>query len=237
MANVLYKLSCWCCFAGTALFYMAGLVLQEQYHVSTDPYKSPLALAMLVTKPVPVLSLAISAFSSTRYQQLMAAGLVLSGIGDVCLDTPSGFILGLLFFLAAHCCYIASLSLPFNCHQLLINRLLLVLPNLAAVLYCLLPHLGSLAVPVCLYVLVEMCVLWRATCRIGLSGECSMAHTCGVVGGCMFLVSDGVLALNRWDCVGGIKGVHVVIMSTYWTAQVCLRLSAERKTEWFAFLQ
>merc|ERR1712196_707301 len=130
-----------------------------------------------------------------KHGKLMTIGFVFSGMGDFFLYlllNTYGFIAGLGCFAIAHCFYIASFCTPKPKACIALIRLLPFLPTVGAMFVSILPTAGSLAIPVVLYTLVEVCVAWRAACRIGEEGESMLAQWLGLLGGITFIVSDGI---------------------------------------------
>ncbi len=156
------------------------------------------------------------------YRGAILAGLLLSLAGDVFLMLPRDrFVAGLVSFLAAHLCYIAAFSSgvalglsPWTTVPLLVVAVIL--------LWLLWPHLGSMRLPVLLYVAVILCMAWRALARwqqVG-GGEALGA----AVGALLFVASDSALALDRFR--GRFRSAQLVILSTYTIAQWLIASSA-----------
>lgn len=141
----------------------------------------------------------------------VVAGLGLSWAGDVALMKPgdAAFGAGLGSFLAAHLCYLAAFrerrGRAVGGHGLRIAYLLAWL----ALNALLLPKAGKLRVPVFVYgtALAAMAVASSDT------GSPALA-----AGGAAFLVSDSVLALNRFGAAD-IPAAGAIVMLTYTAAQ------------------
>jgi uncharacterized membrane protein YhhN len=171
-----------------------------------------LILAAAVTASHPV---------TTTYRVLVAAGLVLSLAGDVCMMLPEKkFIEGLAFFLAAHGSYIAafrpgpgervsaSTMLPFIVLGLLIFRMLA-------------PSLGRLKLPVLIYVAAISAMACLAASRFITDG--GTGPLLAMIGALLFMGSDGALAYNRF--IRPFPSAQVVILGLYYPAQVLIALS------------
>lgn len=136
---------------------------------------------------------------------IVGLGIVFSWFGDVLLQWPDslGFILGLAAFLVAHVMYITAfvktgsgrLPLWTSIYGLWYIVLLALL----------IPVLGSLTAPVIVYGAVLGAAAVLAT------------RVSGVVawGGALFLVSDSVLAMNKFLPSLEIPFVDFLIMATY----------------------
>lgn len=159
-----------------------------------------LALALLVLLP--------QRRSTAGYLLLVA--LVLSWAGDFALVIPGElmFLLGLVFFLGAHVVYIVAIS-----SSLRVRRIPFVALAYAgwwiALVALLSPHVGWLVWPLAIYGLV-------------LGGMASIAlgsHPAVAFGAFLFVVSDTVLAVNRFMPSIELPLPHVLIMTTYILAQ------------------
>ncbi len=159
---------------------------------------------------------------SPAYQWTIAAGLLFSTAGDVFLMLPRDrFVAGLASFLVAHLCYIGAFAIgvPFAAAPLL------WLPFFAAggvVLALIWPGLTpALRVPVAVYVVVIAAMAGQATGRWSLAGD--GAALAAVIGASLFMVSDAVLAINRfrWPFRAG----RAINLATYWAAQLLTALS------------
>jgi uncharacterized membrane protein YhhN len=178
-------------------------------------------------KALPILLLA--GFAATAnpsvgrtYATLVAAGLLCSAVGDVCLVWPERFTAGLASFLVGHCCYVAAFAtgaLGGMAAPWLVG-IGLVTAGLLAVLW---PHLGRVRGPVLVYVTVIAAMAWMAARRALApdtpvpSGELARA------GALAFMASDGVLALDRF--VRRFGAAHAVVMVTYYAAQTLIAAS------------
>lgn len=178
----------------------------------------------ILTKPVPVLSLAAWAWCAERdrYARRLSVGLLLSAAADLLIEWR--FLAGLLVFLAAHLAYIAAFwtearglralrALPFAAWGVLIVLLLS-------------PGLGPLAAPVVVYTAAICTMLWRAAARVGSSGRGGRSEWAALAGALAFSASDTLIALDRFHAP--IPGARVPIMLLYWAGQLGLALSAER---------
>jgi uncharacterized membrane protein YhhN len=158
---------------------------------------------------------------STFYRDLVLAGLECSFCGDVFLMLPSDqFLKGLLSFFAAHVCYIVAFSSEYGVQA----HLWYVLPVLIVgivLLRILLPHTGKMTIPVIVYAIVILLMLWQAVERWGMAqSHSSMLAT---IGAALFVLSDAILAYNRF--ARQFTLARLVNLSTYYLAQWLIALS------------
>lgn len=176
----------------------------------------------VVFKPLTTVLIILYAWSrghdEPRLRRWVIGGLVLSLVGDVALLWPKeGFLPGLVSFLLAHLCYLvaftrrerlAARGAPFVAYAVVA----------AGVLTWLWPGVPpALRLPVLLYVLAlasmaaQAAVLWRQGSPRG-----------GVlaVGGALFLLSDALLATNRFAVPLPLSNLW--ILASYWAAQWCI---------------
>lgn len=136
---------------------------------------------------------------------LIVGGIVASWAGDVLLQSPGsmGFLLGLGAFLVAHLFYIAAfLKLGSGKVKLWVWAYFVWYGALLALL---IPGLGALVVPVIVYgaVLGTMAILsTRVNAVVGW-------------GGLLFLLSDSILAMDRFMPGFALPASDFLIMLTY----------------------
>lgn len=176
------------------------------------------------SKPLPVLLMAALITLNPTVDANLAfwifSGLILSAIGDVLLSLPKDkFISGLSSFLLAHICYVLGFIGMVNTISWWIPVMILALGILAFLL--LLPNLGTMTLPVAIYILIIV-AMGSATAEYWLSYNSSSARL-AFTGACIFMVSDLVLAIDRFR--SSSKFSRHVVMFTYYTAQALLTLS------------
>lgn len=150
-------------------------------------------------------------------------GLVLSLVGDVALLWPTeGFLPGLVAFLLAHLAYIVAFHgrvrfaarwQPFALYALIAAPVLTTLwPGVPA----------ALRVPVLVYVVclasmaAQAAVVWLS--MRGTAGE-RLAWS-GAIGGALFLLSDALLAANKF--AAPLPAASLLVLGSYWAAQWCI---------------
>lgn len=176
----------------------------------------------LTTTLLLLLAIAAPGTQGPRYQVAIALGLACSLIGDVLLMLPRDrFVAGLASFLLAHLAYIVA----FTAGVPLLSAPVLLLPFLAAaavLLRLLWPGLGTMRIPVLLYTIAILLMVWRAWART--QAIPSSSATLAAAGATLFMISDAVLALNRFS--RPFRLAQAAIMTTYVVAQTLIALSA-----------
>lgn len=178
-----------------------------------------------VSKPLAlVLVIAAVALRWRREQRPLAfdgwllAGLSLSLAGDVLLMLPGRFIQGLVAFLLAHLCFIAVFRQGVG--WLPRPRAWLATLAAGAAMYAVLfPGLGPvLRVAVAAYVVVIATMAAQAIGRAAVLRD--PGATAVAVGAAFFMVSDAILALNRfWQ---PLPLAPLWVLSTYYAAQLLI---------------
>lgn len=201
-----------------ALLYMAAGRLDDAYWLR------------MITKPIPVLMLALWVSGlrvKGRYQLAITVGLLLCALGDILLEFSSAtFLFGLIAFLLGHVAYIAAFLQD--------SRKLYPYRGAAAYGYGALAmgfllatgNLGSMLVPVYVYVIVIATMLWRAASRVGAKGVPRFSAQAGLIGALLFVFSDTILAFRLFDTPIQLGGVAVML--AYWLGQLGIALSAWR---------
>lgn len=186
----------------------------------------PLAV-LFIAKPLTTVLLIVHAArrgaDEPRARRWILAGLALSLVGDVALLWPKeGFLPGLIAFLLAHLAYIVAFHgrvrfaarwQPFAAYALIAALVLTLLwPGVPA----------ALRLPVLLYVAclgsmaAQSAVVWRAA--RGTAAE-PLARL-GAIGGALFMLSDALLATNRF--AGPLPLASLWVLASYWAAQWCI---------------
>lgn len=160
----------------------------------------------------------------TFYSHAITAGLVCSLAGDIFLMLPSDrFVAGLVSFLVAHLLY--TLGFVSGMGFGLSWWTLLPLFVYGVVMFGVLsPHLGRMKLPVSVYMVAILIMAWRAWERWlwARQTEALLAS----LGAMLFLISDSVLALNRFR--GRYRGAQALTLSTYFAAQWLIALSVRQ---------
>ena len=178
-----------------------------------------------VWKTLPVLLLAVYAFAVDA-PPLLVAALALGALGDLSLafDGERAFIGGVAAFLFAHVAYvlllisIADPSIAFAAPWRIVAGGLIAVLTLG-VLVRLWKPAGRLALPIGLYVLLFMALVWLT---LGLQNPLVF------LGASLFMLSDLVLTMRKYwtgpvHPMDGAAGY--VVWVTYYAAQVILTLT------------
>ena len=175
----------------------------------------------LTTSLIIVFALLIIPPVSGTYKALILAGLCFSLAGDVFLMLPDDrFVAGLFSFLIAHLLYIAAF-VSLGGFQLDGFAFLIYIAYGTVMLSLLWPGLGSLRLPVLLYMAVILVMGWQALAlwRTAPSvGALSVA-----IGAALFVLSDSVLAYDRFR--RPFPAERAVVLSTYYVAQALIAVS------------
>ena len=175
----------------------------------------------LTTSLIIVFALLIIPPVSGTYKALILAGLCFSLAGDVFLMLPDDrFVAGLVSFLIAHLLYIAAF-VSLGGFQLDGFAFLIYFAYGTVMLSRLWPGLGSLRLPVLLYMAVILVMGWQALAlwRTAPSvGALSVA-----IGAALFVLSDSVLAYDRFR--RPFPAERAVVLSTYYVAQALIAVS------------
>ncbi|STO55776.1 lysoplasmalogenase [Grimontia hollisae] len=197
------------CFSGLLHINAAYKGPQWQFYLF-----KPLTIALMIT-------IAVMGGESNIYTHLILAGLVFSLLGDVFLMLPKDrFVPGLISFLVAHILYSIAFWQQFE------GAMVWWLPSLIGaasviIFLLLLPNLGTLLIPVGLYIAVIAQMAWGAG-EFWMNAH-SQAAAYAFGGALLFMVSDTVLAFDRFK--GPFKTSVLLIMSTYFFAQGLITLS------------
>lgn len=184
---------------------------------------------LYVFKPVTTLLIILLAMHIPTelhlYKPLVVAGLVFSLVGDVLLMLPKDrFTGGLVAFLLAHLVYLCAFAEGMYGRGLDRAPWWVFVPLLAyaaVLMRALMPHVPhTLKSPVGAYSLALMLMAGQAVMRgvAGVPGGMAAA-----AGGILFVISDSVLALDRFR--GPIRGGQAIVLATYFAAQTLIALS------------
>jgi uncharacterized membrane protein YhhN len=203
---------------------LVAATLSAALHLRAD-FRGPPWQAWLFKPLTTVLLLLLAALAHSahgaRYQIAVVLGLACSLLGDVFLMLPKErFIPGLASFLVAHLAYLAAFAagVPFGSGPLLLVPLLAAAAVLLRVLW---PGLAQLRIPVLVYTVAILLMVWSAWERSRAFP--SAGATLAAAGALLFMVSDAVLALHRFH--RPFRSAQLVIMATYVAAQALISLS------------
>ncbi len=196
---------------GTAVFAIRGEYQPSRTHV----YIFKPATTLLII----LLALQGSTPDTPAYKWLVVAGLILCLAGDVFLMLPPRyFTLGLGSFLAGHWFYIAAFTIGGATYSWWLLPLLLY----GGIIYALLhSHLGKMRGPVIAYIVTILLMAWQALGR--WSALATTPALLAAVGAALFVISDSLLALDRFR--QKFVAARVLVLTTYWAAQWLIAMS------------
>ena len=179
--------------------------------------------AIALLKGVPVGALALLALLSRGKRHdagVLALGLAFSTAGDILLDVDARFfVFGLGAFLMAHltyiCLFVRNRVGAIRLDPPLLAAVLLVVAFSATLSAWIVPSVGDLAVPVILYIAAITAMV--CTAMVGRFQQRWVA-----VGALLFLISDSLLAINKFKTPVPLRDYLVWI--TYYLGQCGIAL-------------
>jgi alkenylglycerophosphocholine hydrolase len=176
-----------------------------------------------IVKAIPIVSLSFLAFIAIRKARgrLIGIGLLFSATGDTLLelDGIKYFVPGLGAFLVAHLFYIAAFAkkLTFSTQRSFFCLAIILYGLIMG--YLLFPSLGEMLIPVAVYLSIIL--------AMGLSAVLGSVNSRWVVMGALcFIVSDSILAVNRFWAPVPFSGFWIMI--TYYIAQFMIVYGAAK---------
>ncbi len=203
-----------------SLFALVSAVI----HIRAE-YLGPLYV-IYIFKPLTMVFILSTAILAAKenicfYSCAVIGGLLFSMAGDVFLMLPSDqFIAGLVSFLIGHLFYIAAFSRGMKIKSSLFAGILFVLFGIL-VYGILAPYLGEMRLPVIAYLLVILAMGWRAWAKWGQTRK--RPALIAFIGAVLFIVSDTILALNRFR--EHFEIARALNLSTYFIAQWLIAFS------------
>jgi alkenylglycerophosphocholine hydrolase len=177
--------------------------------------------AGLIIKPVPLLVLIFSTGPVSRYNRNIFSGFILSLLGDIFLSHYLNlFIPGLVSFLIAHVFYIRAFFLKSSDPGIKVSPFFYACGVMIFII--LQPRLGEMLVPVLIYLLVIVTMVWRSFMQRKVSAVSLYAF----YGALLFFLSDTLIAFNLF--ASPFAGADFFIMGTYWWAQFLIYKSIDR---------
>ncbi|WP_296312833.1 lysoplasmalogenase [Winogradskyella sp. UBA3174] len=200
------------------LFFI--IVLIEILTGSTETLKT----AHYIAKPAIVISLIFlfinrSKSLSKPIKNLTISALVFSLIGDVLLlfvdKSEHFFTIGLIAFLLAHVMYIILFLKHRNKENSPYGFIILILVYGASLFYFLKDGLGTMLIPVAVYMIVILTMATTAYLR--KNNVNIVSYGLVFLGALLFMASDSILALNKFNHT--IPWSNISIIVTYALAQ------------------
>ncbi len=168
-----------------------------------------------------LLALCLTGNQYPDYRYAIIAGLIFSLAGDIFLMLPDDrFISGLVSFLMAHLAYIYAFTsgVGVGITAYIAFPVLII----GGIMYRYLsPGLGRMKLPVLIYMVVILVMVWVAWERWDVMGE--NYRLSAPIGASSFVVSDALLAINRFR--KPFNSARGWILFSYMIAQLLIALS------------
>jgi uncharacterized membrane protein YhhN len=180
-------------------------------------------LSTLLVIAVSLLSLVISS-AQPNFTLWIALGLTLSLGGDVALmfESRRAFMIGLVLFLLTHVVYSLAFTVLNGFHAADIVTGAVLLGVGAAIFFYLRPGLGSMKVPVILYIFITCFMVNRAISTFFGDAFTTTQAWLISLGAISFMFSDIVLAVNRFHHP---MEKHRLSLFPYFLGQLLIALS------------
>jgi uncharacterized membrane protein YhhN len=215
------------------VLFVIGLIAAVVYIVSMW---IKLPTVELITKGIPLVCLIVWLWTlpRDRFANLIMAGLIASLAADLVMQWDrSWFLPGLLIFLVAQLIYIAAFLgvtrrgswmrlLPFAAWGVIAFLVL----N---------PYLSDLLLPVAVYIIAIVIMMWRAAALVGVQGKSRDFELAALLGAIAFGLSDTLLAFNRFiwhdtltffNINQAAPFVSTLVIVLYWLGQWGIALAA-----------
>ncbi len=215
----------------TTLYFAPALVITVIYLIRSEILEKKIQIYIL--KPLSTLLIIAAALVSFQeptwtmtYSIGILAGLVFSLGGDIALmfqEHQKAFLIGLTLFLVGHLFYTATFFIlgRFTIWDILSTTLLL---SAALWFYKMIePNLGSMRIPVIVYILIICLMVSRAVSTLASPAFTSQQGLMIVSGAFLFLISDLILAANRFWRPWKYHRINLVF---YFGGQFLLALAA-----------
>jgi uncharacterized membrane protein YhhN len=215
-----------------------GLVAAVVYIVSLW---TKLPAVQLITKGIPVLCLIVwlVGLPRDRFANLIMAGLVVSLVADLVMQWDSAlFLPGLVIFLVTQLIYITAFV---GVTQRGSWMRLLPFAIWGVIAFLILnPYLGDLLLPVTVYIVAIVSMMWRAAALVGARGKSQTFDLAALLGAIAFGLSDTLLALNHFiwhdmltffNTNEAAPFVSTLVVILYWLGQWGIALAAGWETK------
>ena len=161
-----------------------------------------------------------------RYFTFLMPGLVFCLLGDVFLALPRErmFLLGLISFLLGHVFYVFAFFSAGSIAYLSWTGILIILVAGCSVFFWLKPHLGSMKIPVLLYVIVISIMVCGAVAVFKNPGLAMQGRLAVLIGAAFFYISDIFVARDRFLKKGFVN--RLFGLPLYYFGQFLLAFSA-----------
>jgi alkenylglycerophosphocholine hydrolase len=174
-----------------------------------------------ITKPIPMIVLILLIKPQNLYNKLIFIGFIFSLLGDVfLLQVIDRFILGLAAFLIAHIFYIVGFYKRVGSLKLLSSIPFYL--TAGVLFYFFYPFLGEMLIPVSIYTIVIMTMVWRSYLQRNFDKYAVFAF----IGAILFAISDSNIALTKF--IQDYQQSQYVTIILYWTGQYLIYRSTQK---------
>ncbi len=204
---------------------LAAIILAGHLHFEKGDNRKRLLITKTAVSSLFILAVLIQPHPIAGYYHFLLVGLILCLGGDVLLALPQKrmFLFGLLSFLFGHIFYIIAFFFVAKTSQWIWAGSPIILVISGSVYFWLKPHLGSMKVPVLLYVIVISIMLFGALAILGDSNLANSGRIMVFVGALSFYLSDVFVARDRFlkdEFINRLIGLPM-----YYTGQFLLAFS------------
>ncbi len=196
------------------LFVLTGLFFCYSVYIDNDIFRA-------IVKPIPLIILLFLLKPNTKYKKLIFIGFIFSLLGDIFLmNIVDKFIFGLASFLIAHVFYIIAFSKRKKQLNIISSIPFYVVAGI--LIFFFYPYLGDMKVPVIIYILVIITMVWRAFLQRNFNNVAVYA----LIGAVLFAISDTNIAFTKF--VQDYDYSKIVTITLYWTAQFLIFKSTNK---------
>lgn len=200
-----------------ALITMMGLVYI--FLIPDEPVGGKIAMKLVPMLLIILYAATNTSFVTPLYKRIILAGLVVSMVADAVIYW---FMAGLVTFFIAHLLYIIAFQTASRKSVPLFAAIPLLLYGILMIVWIAWPQLVSgeviMGLAIIMYIVVITLMGWMAIrTRLLLV----------IMGAFLFIASDSILAIDRF--VMTLPAREVLVMGTYYAAQVCFAASVGTK--------
>lgn len=152
-------------------------------------------------------------------------GLLLACAGDIVMEIPGIFTLGVVVNMGSLVAY--TVYFIKSDHSLDIFRLLPFLVIIAAIYILIFPSLGDYQVPIGIYAVLYIVFLWRSSARIGEPTISPASQWVCFIGCLVITLSDSLLALQLFHFPEHWYTSYGLSMFLWWLGQLMMTITAE----------
>ena len=206
------------------IYILTLLVLLSAIFCINAKYNK-LHIQLLIFKPLSLILIilidTIFPAIEPNYKIFIVLGLLFSLFGDMFLIYPEQhFKKGLITFLIGHICYIIAFKVSSGVH--FTTWIFLPIAIVGTVyLRIIIPYSGKMKIPIIIYIIIIVIMGWMALERLNYAP--TLGTALAAIGAVLFLISDAVLALNKFR--KPFISSELIVLVTYFTAQWLLALS------------